>query len=568
MGDIAVATYPRAHLDGVDQVVHVVDSTHVEHALEALSLSEPRAVLVLIGGAGDLSEAHAAAVRVLLDRGVLPAARSAGALVISGGTSSGVMQLIGEVSLGWPGVELLGVAPRRQVRHVMEAVEDDDGRVVLDPNHHKFVLTAGETWGSETNVLLALAKELTAEREQGVVLLANGGDVSRSEAAAFMAAGWPVLALAGTGRAADQLTSAVQRRGGWRARWLEVLGFEPSFDDRWEGLRSADVEVHDISHDSVELLNRRIRWRLNRDRVTRSAWARFGAFDSAARSEQAWTRRFQGALAVGALLLAVLSVAYGILGGFGPLKWILLALPLFLAVGSTLSDTLVPSRNWLALRHAAESVQHAIYRRQAARLNGDADADAALVALLAVVDQDVLRAGVPLGVITESAGRPASLPQALNEFADPTRAAYVTDRVVGQLRYYRTTAQKLRRRELLTVGTSAALAGSATAVASETFAAVWIPILILAASTIVILRQRARWQDKVSLCSAAVAELDSVRTRAVALDDGQSPIMPLREVILETEAVLERENADWHQAMNRSLLDASRYQHPLANGLK
>jgi len=37
--------------DDVDEVVHIVDSTHVHQALEALEASEPRAVLVLIGGA-------------------------------------------------------------------------------------------------------------------------------------------------------------------------------------------------------------------------------------------------------------------------------------------------------------------------------------------------------------------------------------------------------------------------------------------------------------------------------------------------------------------------------------
>ena len=522
--------------------------------------------MVLIGGANALSEDDAGTVRAVLDRAVLPVALDAGAVIVSGGTDAGVMRLLGDVARGWPGVELLGVAPRRTVRHAKERVAPDEDRTSLQPGHHAFVLTAGEAWGSETDVLLSLAKALTAGRHQGLVLLANGGGISRSEASFFMAAGWPVLTLAGTGRAADDLATAVGRRGSRYTRWLQVLGFRRRYADAWEGLESADVEVHDLRRDSSELLARRIRWRLSDDMTTRTAWARYGAFDVAALAEQKWTRRFQGVLAVGALLLAILAVVYGTSQRFEGLKWVLLALPLALAVGSTLADTLVPTRNWLALRQGAEAVQHAIYRRHAALLSGEELADRTLMAKLASIDQEMLRSGVPLGVVSEPTSRPQSLPVPFDEFAELTRTAYLTDRVGGQLRYYRRTAQNLRRRELLAVGTSAVLAGAATAVASEAFAAVWIPILILAASTIVILRQRARWQDKVNLCGAAVADLESVRSEARLLEgDG---VVELADVIKRCEDILERETAEWHRVMGRSLLEAAQYQQPLVNGVQ
>jgi hypothetical protein len=539
-----------------------------------MDLEGPRPVIVLIGGAGLMSDDEAHEIRGILDRGVLPAVVDEGAVIITGGTDSGVMRVVGELARDWPGVELLGVAPAHQVRHGSEAVEPDDDRVLLDGNHHKFILTAGETWGSETTVLLAVAKAITGESAQGLVLLANGGAVSRAEAAFFMAAGWPVLAFAGSGRAADSLSAAVRSRGGRRTRWAEALGLRRRFADEWEGLDRADVEVHQLRGDSVRLLDRRIRWRLSPDLITKAAWSRYGAYDAAANAEQAWTRRFQALLALGALLLSVAAVAYGTVAAvYGtvervePIKWLLVALPLALAVGSTLADTLAPSRNWLALRQAAEAVQQAIYRRQAMALAGDLNPDSTLLTRLSEVDRAVLRSGVPLAVVSEAPGRPASLLQSVDEFAEITRTAYLTERVGGQLRYYRATAQKLRRRELLTVGASAILAGAATAIATEAFAAVWIPILILAASTIVILRQRARWQDKVNLCGVAVAELDAVRTRAVSSDPASRPLMTTAELILATESILERESSDWHRTMSRSVVDAGQYKHPLVDGL-
>ena len=209
---------------GQDLMVSVSEPSRVAEALRLLGTTTPRPVVVLIGGADDMSPEDATRIRESLDRALLPVAVARQAVIVTGGTEAGVMKLLGEFAAARPSVELLGVAPSAQVRHHAKPAQQNDKRAPLDPNHHKFILTAGESWGSETDVLLAVAMELARGSTQGVVVLVNGGRIAKHEASRFLAAGWAVLTLKGSGRSADELARALARRRGRRSRWSAVLG--------------------------------------------------------------------------------------------------------------------------------------------------------------------------------------------------------------------------------------------------------------------------------------------------------------------------------------------------------
>jgi hypothetical protein len=313
--------------DGQDQIVHLPDPSRVGEALHLLGTRTPRPVVVLIGGAEQMSREDADRIRESLDRAVLPVAVAQRAVIVTGGTQAGVMQLLGEFAACRPGAELVGVAPAAQVRHSSQPAQENDKRAALDRNHHKFILTAGESWGSETDVLLAVATELASGSAQGVVVLANGGKIAKHEASRFLAAGWAVLTLKGSGRSADALARALARRRGRRSRWSAVVGRTPRFRDGWGSLSTADVEVHDLEKDPVPLLYRRLNWRLSDQLVLRAAWSRYASYDAAAGREQRSTRRFQGGLAIGAFVLTTTSVVYGSLYEEGALKGVLVLLP-------------------------------------------------------------------------------------------------------------------------------------------------------------------------------------------------------------------------------------------------
>jgi hypothetical protein len=84
--------------------------------LRALGREQPRALLLLLGGADAMAPESEARLRQLFSRGLATAADESGALVMDGGTHTGIMALMG---LGMAGrarrASLLGVVPEGRI---------------------------------------------------------------------------------------------------------------------------------------------------------------------------------------------------------------------------------------------------------------------------------------------------------------------------------------------------------------------------------------------------------------------------------------------------------------------
>src|SRR4030095_15435216 len=81
--------------------------------LDALEITSPRAVILIFGGAAGLDDSRKAHLETLFAEGVAPVAAELGALIIDGGTQSGVMAMMGEAVATRPGTgQLLGIGPR------------------------------------------------------------------------------------------------------------------------------------------------------------------------------------------------------------------------------------------------------------------------------------------------------------------------------------------------------------------------------------------------------------------------------------------------------------------------
>src|SRR5215475_961945 len=86
--------------------------------IDALGIESPCAVILLFGGAGGLDDSRKAHLASLFADGVAPVAAELGALIIDGGTQSGVMAMMGEAVAGRPGTcQLLGIAPDGKIVH-------------------------------------------------------------------------------------------------------------------------------------------------------------------------------------------------------------------------------------------------------------------------------------------------------------------------------------------------------------------------------------------------------------------------------------------------------------------
>lgn len=184
----------------------------VPEALVALGLPPPRPVLVLVGGAANLDPGLIDVLGGLFGS-LAPRLERAGAAVIDGATAYGVMVLMGQArSRTGARFPLVGVAAAGTVDVPSLTLDGPRGDAALDPDHSHFILVPGDRWGDESPWISACAAALAGPRT-GLTLVVAGGAVTRFDVAQALAAGRPLLTLAGSGGTAD-LVAAWCRDGG------------------------------------------------------------------------------------------------------------------------------------------------------------------------------------------------------------------------------------------------------------------------------------------------------------------------------------------------------------------
>jgi hypothetical protein len=95
----------------------------------------------------------------------------------------------------------------------------------LEPAHTHFVLVPGSAWGDEAPWIARVAGAI-ADGRPSVTVLVNGGEIAWTDVAESTRAKRRVLAVAGTGRTADALASAVAGTSDdARANALVATGF-------------------------------------------------------------------------------------------------------------------------------------------------------------------------------------------------------------------------------------------------------------------------------------------------------------------------------------------------------
>lgn len=175
-------------------------------ATEKLGFEAPQPVVVVVGGAAGFDDSQAKAFDSLAV-GIVEAAAACGAVIIDGGTDSGVMRLVGLArERTGASLPLVGVVVRALAGLPGRPLEAE--MVPLEPRHTHFVLVPGSTWGEETLWLARFANVLSVG-QPSVTVLVNGGEIAWKDVALSLQAGRRVLTVAGTGRTADALARAV-----------------------------------------------------------------------------------------------------------------------------------------------------------------------------------------------------------------------------------------------------------------------------------------------------------------------------------------------------------------------
>ena len=189
------------------QVIPVENRVDLPQALLTNGITSDRPVLVCIGGASGMSEEHVAALNAAFRDLVAPALDRWSAAVVDGGTDAGVMRMVGrartEAGSTFP---LIGVAAVGTVE-LPDTPRRRDDAAPLEPNHTAVVLVPGDSWGDETPWLSAVAGVIAGDRPS-VTLMVNGGSITLNDAQASLAAGRPLIVVAGSGRSADEIARA------------------------------------------------------------------------------------------------------------------------------------------------------------------------------------------------------------------------------------------------------------------------------------------------------------------------------------------------------------------------
>jgi hypothetical protein len=163
----------------------------------------------VFGGAKGLDDSRRNRLAELFSDAIAPAAAELGALIIDGGTQSGVMAIMGKaVARNGRRSQLLGIAPAGKVTYpdgLGQAGIPDSAP--LDPNHSHFIVVDSDEWGGETGTILQIAR---AFKTTVVVMLVNGGPIAAQEALQSVRNGWELLVVEGSGRFADELSVAMR----------------------------------------------------------------------------------------------------------------------------------------------------------------------------------------------------------------------------------------------------------------------------------------------------------------------------------------------------------------------
>jgi len=203
--DVSVLEFGDGHAARVARPRQVAD---VEAAVAALGLRGQRPVLVVVGGAAGLDEGGKERLFILFSHALVPVAVARRAVVVDGGTDSGVMQLLGRArAASGASFPLVGVAAEKKVIVPGDGGELAD-RAPLESNHSHFVLVPGSSWGDESPWLSWVATEIAGSAPSATVLI-NGGEIAFQDVAHSLEADRPVLVIAGTGRTADRIAAAV-----------------------------------------------------------------------------------------------------------------------------------------------------------------------------------------------------------------------------------------------------------------------------------------------------------------------------------------------------------------------
>jgi hypothetical protein len=542
----------------------------------------PKAVILIIGGADNLDEKVSSRLLQLFGRGIARAAVDMNAVIIDGGTESGVMKMMGQgvADRGFKS-KLIGVAPLGLVSY---PGSEGDEKTPLDPNHSHFVLVEGIKWGDETGTLFQLMHLFRPDEKakaHAVVLLAGGGDVSRHEVLQAVRQNLPLIVVEGSGGVADEIVTA------WKA--TPALPDDPTMA---EIIADGRIELHPLSN-AVKSAERLIIRQLGGDNVLLQAWERFAVYDLNAVLLQKRFFRFQLTILLLGLLATALALIKQVMNPAGVFQrgdgwwfvyYILLLIPITLTILITATNHFKPGNKWLLLRGGAEAIKREIYKyrsrageyKEAFKKLPPAPEDPppppplTPEQVLAQKVEDVTRRVMQTEVNTSSLlPFTGDLPPTMDYATggdDGTSvlipARYVQLRLGDQLSYYRGKTLKLERTLKRTKWAIFIFGGLGTLLAAIN-QQVWIALTTSLTAALATYLAYQQTENTLMKYNQASTDLDSIKRWWTALPvEDQGNQDNVDALVDHTEKVLQSELDGWMQQMQNALEELRKAQAP------
>jgi len=194
-------------------------------AIDTMGLSISQPTLVVIGGASSMSLESLQQLQTVFDQVLAPLAEELHLTVLDGGTDAGVIRMMGQARSQVGGsFPLIGVVPQGKAKlpNGDGLTTNDDSRHELEPHHTNFFLIPGQDWGSESPWLVDLATHISAG-QRALTILINGGKVALTDLNANLSAGRSTLVMAGSGRLADEVATAMTRATEAKPQLVELV---------------------------------------------------------------------------------------------------------------------------------------------------------------------------------------------------------------------------------------------------------------------------------------------------------------------------------------------------------
>lgn len=193
--------------NNVAEAVRVRPNADPKSVVALLGIKQAAPTIFVTGGASYMNEEDIRRTRSIIES-LVQFAHNEGAIIVDGGTESGVMQMVGDArSQHGYQFPLIGVSPLGKISYPGHDNPQAEGH--LEDSHSHFVLVDGDDWGAESEMIVGLTKAVSGQGLYPAIgVLINGGKIARQEVYLAVAKEIPMLILEGSGRLADEIATA------------------------------------------------------------------------------------------------------------------------------------------------------------------------------------------------------------------------------------------------------------------------------------------------------------------------------------------------------------------------